>query len=157
MARHRQIPKQTEGPYLEDIIEAWESPLHKGGVPTADYMLVACPINVCSDKYVIYGYIGCEGNISQMSWAGTGTVLTGGLLDIACQRWINICMLQPNVGLEFEQVFGFPRGQGTPEREERAYLIVTAFLKTLRDNDANLYRPLSVLPQFESKPEQPRR
>ena len=156
MAGHRQIPKQTEGPYLEDIIEAWESPLYKGEVPTADYMLVACPINVCSDKYVIYGYIDSEDNISQMSWAGTGTVLTGGLLDIACQRW-NGTRTPEDWLLAFEQVFGFPRGQGTPEREERAYLVVTAFLKTLRDNDANLYRPLSVLPQFESKPEQPRR
>ena len=151
----RQIPKQTEGPHFGEIVDAWDSPRHKELVPTDDYVLVACPRNVCSDKYAIYGQLDDAGNITLMSWAGTGTVLTAGLLEIACQRWAGLPISSVVGEPLFLNIFGFERGQGTPDREKRAFQMVSALLMTLRGDDVNKHRSYGILPQFESKPELP--
>lgn len=148
------LPKDTHGPFLEEILDAWRSPEYKGIVPEAAYVLVPCPQNVCSDKYAIYGHLSDAGIISLMGWTGTGTALTAGLLEVASRNW-NGKRIPDDSDLPFEEVFGFPTGQGTAARESRSYYIVRALLMTLRGDDVNKHRPHNILPQFEPKPEQP--
>lgn len=122
-----------EGPRINEIIEAWDDPGMRVSVIPANVISMDCPPNMCSDRYTFFVGLSDFQYIDRIGWAGTGSALTGGLLEFASYNLVHRAVNMIDLD-SYTDVMGIEPGQGKPEREQRAYALVKSVLEQALDH-----------------------